>query len=223
MSSCWGSSEVHVRRIPRWIKWAYTAFVAVITPVYARQYGWRNFLWFSDVALFAMVPALWLESPLIASMQAVSITVPETGWTIDFAAQALFRRRPIGLADYMFDRKIPALTRAVSLFHLWLPPLILWTVSRLGYDQRAFRLQTLTTWMLLPLTYAITEPADDINWVYGVSGSPQQQIDGRVYLLLVMAGYTAVFHWPAHRVFTRVFPDRHDIAPLDRTPAAPPH
>jgi hypothetical protein len=123
----------------------------------------------------------------------------------------------------MFDRKIPALTRAVSLFHLWLPPLILWTVSRLGYDQRAFRLQTLTTWMLLPLTYAITEPADDINWVYGVSGSPQQQIDGRVYLLLVMAGYTAVFHWPAHRVFTRVFPDRHDIAPLDRTPAAPPH
>src|SRR5439155_18338020 len=36
--------ESHVRRIPRWIKWAYTAFVAVIAPVYARQYGWRNFL-----------------------------------------------------------------------------------------------------------------------------------------------------------------------------------
>src|ERR671936_254563 len=174
-------------RIPLWLKVAYTAFVAAIVPVYVRQYGWRNFLWFSDVALLLTVPALWLERPLLASMQAVSVTVPETGWTIDFAAQALFRKRPIGLADYMFDRKIPASIRAVSLFHLWLPPLLLWTVRRLGYDRRAFRWQMLLTWILLPLTYAVTEPAEDINWVYGLSGSPQRRFDPRAYLLLVMA------------------------------------
>src|SRR6266508_3361385 len=97
------------RRIPAWLKIAYSAFVAAIVPVYVRQYGWRNFLWFSDVALLATVPAL-------------------------------------GLADYMFDRKIPRPVRALSLFHLWLPPLLLWTVGRLGYDRRAFRAQTLSTW-----------------------------------------------------------------------------
>jgi len=36
---------------PLWLKLAYTAFVAAIVPVYVRQYGWRNFLWFSDVAV----------------------------------------------------------------------------------------------------------------------------------------------------------------------------
>ena len=66
------------RRIPLWLKALYTAFVAAIVPVYARQYGWRNFLWFSDIALLLTTPALWLERPLLASMQAVSVTVPET-------------------------------------------------------------------------------------------------------------------------------------------------
>jgi hypothetical protein len=194
-----------MRRIPLWLKVAHTALAVAIVPAYVRQYGWRNFLWFSDVALFATVPALWLERPLLASMQAVSITVPEAGWTLDFAARLLFDVRVIGLADYMFDRRIPRAVRALSLFHLWLPPLLIWTVSRLGYDRRALLAQTLVTWALLAVTYNVTEPADDINWVYGFSGSPQQRMDPRAYLTLVMAVYPIAFHWPAHVVFTRAF------------------
>ena len=53
-------------------KVAYTAFVAVLVPVYLRQYGPGNFLWFSDIALFAGCLALWLELPLLASMQAIA-------------------------------------------------------------------------------------------------------------------------------------------------------
>jgi hypothetical protein len=203
-------------RIPLWLKVAYTAFVAAIVPVYVRQYGWRNFLWFSDVALFATVPALWLESPRLASMQAVSITVPETGWMIDFVARGLFGVRLIGLADYMFDRKIPRPVRALSLFHLWLPPLLLWTVARVGYDRRALPSQTLVTWTVLFATYHLTDPADDINWVYGLTGSPQRWTNPRAYLLLVMAMYPIAFHWPAHVAFTRLFPSPSHIAARDR-------
>src|SRR5947208_15740019 len=106
----------NMRRIPLWLKLAYTTFVAAIIRPYVRQYGWRNFLWFSDIALFATVPALWLEQPLLASMQAVSIMVPEAGWTADLVARQLFRVRLVGLADYMFDRRIPRGVRALSLF-----------------------------------------------------------------------------------------------------------
>ena len=199
------------QRIPTWMKWLYTAFAAAVAPVYARQYGWRNFLWFSDVALFATVPALWLEHPLLSSMQTVSLTVPEAGWAIDFAAHLFAGRRPIGLADYMFDPKIRRSIRAISLFHLWLPPLLMWTVSRLGYDRRALPAQTLATWALLVTTYHVTEPGDDINWVYGLSGSPQHRINPTIYLLLVMAVYPIAFHWPAHVAFTRIFPAPSDI------------
>src|SRR5205085_5531443 len=107
-----------MRRVPLWLKVAYTTFVVVIIRPYLRQYGWRNFLWFSDVALFATVPALWLESPLLVSMQAVSVTIPETGWTLDLAGRQFLQVRLLGLADYMFDRRIPRGVRALSLFHL---------------------------------------------------------------------------------------------------------
>jgi hypothetical protein len=89
---------------------------------------------------------------------------------------------------------------------LWLPPLLLWMIGRLGYDRRSLAAQTVLTWTLLSATYVLTEPADDINWVYGLSGSPQQSMNRRAYLLLVMAVYPLAFHWPAHMVFRRVFP-----------------
>ena len=36
------------RRIPLWLKLAYTAFMAVLVPVYLRNYGPTNFLYFCD-------------------------------------------------------------------------------------------------------------------------------------------------------------------------------
>jgi len=195
-----------MRRIAFWLKVAYTAFVVALVPIYRRQYGWRNFLWFSDIALFMTLPALWLERPLLASMPAVSVLVPEAAWTIDFAIQGLFGIRVIGLADYMFDSKIPRPVRALSFFHLWLPLLLLWTVRRLGYDRRALLSQTVLTWLVLAATYRFTTPSDNINWVYGFRGTPQRDIEPRAYLLLVMAIYPIAFHWPAHALLKRVAP-----------------
>src|SRR6266699_236026 len=63
--------------LPLWVKVAHTLFVAVLVPVYWRRYGPGNFLWFSDLALFGALAALWLESPLLASMQAVSVSLLE--------------------------------------------------------------------------------------------------------------------------------------------------
>jgi len=57
--------------IPLWLKIAYTLFVCLIVPIYWRRYGPANFLWFSNIALLATVPALWLESALLASMMAL--------------------------------------------------------------------------------------------------------------------------------------------------------
>jgi len=39
--------------IPLGLKIIYTLFVCALVPVYWRQYGPANFLWFSDIALLA--------------------------------------------------------------------------------------------------------------------------------------------------------------------------
>ena len=52
-------------RLPLWLKLAYTAFMAVLVPVYWHYYGPTNFLYFCDVALFLTLAGIWLESPLL--------------------------------------------------------------------------------------------------------------------------------------------------------------
>lgn len=175
-----------------------TVFISILTPVYTLHYGWANFLWLSDIALFGTVLALWLDSALIASMMAVGALVLETAWIIDFFGHLLTRRTLLGLSDYMFDPHNPLFIRVLSLFHLVLPGLILWMVWRLGYDSRAWLLQTLLTWIILLATYRFTDPAQNINWAFGPGRKPQHLLPPMVYLILVMLVLPLLVYLPTH-------------------------
>jgi len=184
--------------IPIWIKVAYTLMVAVIVPVYLAYYGPANFLWFSDVALIVTGVALWLENPLLVSMMTVGVLLPELLWNVTLFTRLLTGIRVSGLADYMFDTRIPKWIRALSLYHVVLPVLMLWMLHRLGYDPRALPAQTALAWVILPLTYAVTKPEDNINWVYGPGARPQRQISPPLYLAFVLILFPLIVYVPTH-------------------------
>lgn len=191
-----------------WVKIAYTALVAVIVPVYWRYYGWRNFLWFSDIALFTTGVALWLESSVLVSMMAVAVLLPEVLWTVSFVTRLLFGVRATDLAGYMFDPRKPFFLRALSLFHLVLPIVMLWMLQRLGYDPRALVMQTALAWIVLPLTYAVLRPGDEnVNWVRGF-GKPQQRIAPGRYLALLMLAFPVCIYIPTHWALKILFGGR---------------
>jgi hypothetical protein len=199
-------------RIPLLLKVIYTLFATCAVVIYARAYPITNFLWFCDVALILTVPALWLQSSLLASMMALAMVLPDIAWGI-----ALFCRIVFGvhlhMNDYMFDEGIPLGVRAVSLFHLALPVLLLWLVYRLGYDRRALFAQTLLCWVLLPVTFFVSNPQQNINWVFSVGTQPGRLGPAWVNLLLVMVLMPVVIYLPTHFIFVRVFR-------WDRKPAA---
>ncbi len=58
--------------------WAFTAFMAVLLPVYLVRYGPTNFLYFCDISLFLALLSLWTRWRLPASMAAVGLLVPQT-------------------------------------------------------------------------------------------------------------------------------------------------
>jgi hypothetical protein len=187
--------------IPLWIKLSYTAFAVVTVAVYAVKYPLWNFLWGSDIALIATVPALWLESSLLASMMFIGILLPEIVWNLAFFGRLLTGKRWVGLTDYMFDPTKPRYLRAISLFHVFLPPLLLWMVARLGYDSDALLGQTLLTWVLLPLTYRLADPkVENVNWVFGWTSKPQTRIPPLAYLGLLMIGSPLLIYLPTHLV-----------------------
>lgn len=191
--------------VPLWLKIGYTLFVCLLVPVYWRQYGPGNFLWFSDIALFTITGALWLESALLASMMALAVLVLETVWIIDFFLGLVLGYSITGLSAYMLDQKIRLSIRALSLFHFVLPFLLLWLLYRLGYDERALVAQTLLAWIVLPASYFFTRPADNVNWVYGLRGGVQKWMPAPMYLGLVMIAFPLGLYLPTHLLLKRLF------------------
>lgn len=184
--------------IPLWIKLAYTLFVCVTVAVYAVKYPFANFLWFSDVALLGMVPALWLESSLLASMMALAVLVPDVLWNASFFVQLVRGRGIPGLTDYMFDPANPRYVRAFSLFHVFMPVLLVWMIMRLGYSPQALLAQTLLSGIVLTLTFRLTDPKLNVNWVFGLGGKPQKRFPPLVYLVLLMVGFPVLVYLPTH-------------------------
>jgi len=192
-------------QIALWIKIVYTLFICVLVPVYWVQYGPSNFLWFSDIALFVTAAALWLESSLLVSMMALSVLVLETFWIVDFIIGLFAGSSVIGLSAYMFDSKISLPIRALSLFHVILPLLLVWLLYRFRYDTRALVAQTLLAWVALPASYFLTKPSENINWVYGPGGGPQKWMPAPLYLVLLMLAFPLVLYLPTHFLLKKLF------------------
>jgi hypothetical protein len=199
------------RLIPIWVKVVYTAFMAVLIPIYWRSYGPNDFLWFCDAAAILTVFGLWLESPLIASINAVAMTLPQTIWIIDFLAIGHI----VGVSKYMFDPGVQLYVRALSTFHIWLPVLLLWMVKRLGYDRRAIVYQIVLGTALLIASYMLTDPrrrpdypsaAVNVNRVYGLDPvAAQTRFPPLAYLAVEIVFWPVVFFIPTHFLLRRAF------------------
>jgi hypothetical protein len=182
--------------IPLWFKLAYTGFVAVIVIVWLRHYGWRNLLWFSDIALIGAVPALWLESAAMASVLAVAVLGPELLWNVDFLLRLLTKRRFTGLTEYMFEADRPRILRLLSLFHVPLPLLLVWMLLAYGYTPAlALPGAVLLAAVVLPASRAFGSPAENINWSYG-PGGVQARLAPVAYMALLFAGFVLLVFAP---------------------------
>lgn len=173
---------------------AYTVMVVVIVPIYWREHGPSNFLWLSDIALLSMVPALWFENKLIPSMMLIGVVPLEGLWNIDFICAG----HCLELAKYMFDPEMPLYLRGLSLFHIPMPIVIIYTVYKLGYDQRAVYFQILLVWILLPISYGLSPLKENINWVYGFGEMPQTRLPPLLYLFVLMIGMCLLVVIPMH-------------------------
>lgn len=188
--------------IPVWIKLAYTLMVVVVVLVYWRKYGPGNFLWFSDIAMLVLVPALWLENSLLVSMMTVGVLIPELAWNAAYFFRLLTRRSLPGiggLTDYMFEAHRPRGLRALSLFHVPLPPLMIWALLEWGYDGRALYAQTVLAVGVLLLSAWLTVRDENVNWVHGV-GSAGKTLGMRLWNYRAVQALVLVLgiHVPTH-------------------------
>jgi hypothetical protein len=191
--------------IPTWLKVVYTLWMAVWVPAYWIDLGAANFLWLCDLANFVVGLAIWLESPLLFASQALSVLLIQILWTIDFFTRLALGFHPIGGTEYMFDAAKPLFMRLLSLFHLWMPVLLVWAVWRLGYERRGLKLQTAIAWTVLPLSL-LPDPERNINWLHAPFEIPQTWVPTWVFLVICMAAHPLLVYLPTHLVLRRLAP-----------------
>lgn len=206
-------------RIPLWLKIAWTLWVVCWAPIYWKQYGVQNFLFFCDLGNFIIAAALWSESALLFSWQAVSLLVFQSLFAIDLAGALIRGHHPIGGTEFMFDPHLPLAVRALSLFHVVTPVLLLWAVWRLGYDPHAWKLQTLTCWIVVPINY-VWRPERNVNWARGIFFMEQHAVPGWTYLAAYLVLVPLVIYFPTHLALQWWTRRRRNVAlPIDREAA----
>src|SRR5205823_10676010 len=88
-----------------------------------------------------------------------------------------------------------------------------------GYDPRALPAQTVLAWIVLLACYLWTDPADNINWVFGPGAKPQRRLPARVYLLLLMVFLPVGIYLPTHYLLLRAFST--DVSPVNASSGKP--
>jgi hypothetical protein len=148
-------------------------------------------------------------------MCAVGILIPQCLWLLDFVVNML-GVHILGLTNYMFDSNLPLFTRGLSLFHGWLPLLLIWLLRRLGYDKRAFLAWGCLATALILICYLFTPPAGaglanpntpvNINNLYGFDDQrPQHWMNQNVYVAMWIGVLWLLVFLPTHLVLSKVF------------------
>lgn len=185
-------------KINRKVKIVYTIWMLVWAPAWFIYYGPVHFLWLCNITNFIVLAALWREDSLLLSSQIVLTLVIDSLWAIDLASALIFNAHPTGATKYMFSDSLHIAFRLMSLYHLCLVPVIIYGLSKVGYDNRGWKLQCLITAVAYPLTYLLGEPAGNINWLWRPFEMEQTVVSLEVFVLVCMAVFPLLLYIPTH-------------------------
>lgn len=177
---------------------AYTAWMAVWVPLIFVSYGPENFLWTCNLAQFLILLALWTRNRLLLSSQVGTVLLVGVVWTPDFLLGLASGGAWASFTNYMFDPELALAARIASLYHIALPVFLIWLALRVGYDRRGPWLQSALGLVVLPLTWLLTDPERNINWLSEPLGIEQVWMPDAVFVLLMMVLYPLLLFWPGH-------------------------
>lgn len=179
--------------------------MALYLPAYAAAYGWANFLFLCNIGVLVAAAGLWLGNRPLLSASAVASLVVGVVWGLDFGARVVSGEHLLGVTAYMWDPRYPLFTRALSLYHLAWPVLMLLCMARLGYDRRGWRIQAALAAPLVVAGRFAGTAEENINYAFidplwGIQLGPAP-----VHLATIAAATIFVVYGASHRVLAARF------------------
>jgi hypothetical protein len=105
----------------------------------------------------------------------------------------------------MWDTRVPLWARLLSSFHLALPLALMWAMKKIGYDRRALAIQAAIAAVLF-LVSRFFPAALNMNYAYQDPVFHRSWGPAPVHLAVIFVGAVAFLYWPAHLLFSWMFP-----------------
>jgi hypothetical protein len=190
--------EQPVAPVPRAAAIGFTLWMAFWVPVILVTSGPQNFWWLCNLAQFLLLIALWTNSVLLISSQAGTVLVVGLVWTVDFVAALLLGGSPFGITRYMFNEELALIQRATSLYHVFLPVLVLWLSARLGYDRRGLWLQCVIGTLAIVGSAVFGDAGRNLNYTEAPFGIEQTWLSDWQFIPLLCIATALLVYVPGH-------------------------
>jgi hypothetical protein len=205
------SNSIARRKILGWLRWAALGWLLLWFPAYWYNWGAANFLHLCDVAVILACIGLWRNNVLLISSQAVSSLLIDLVWALDAGWRFFLGHHLVGGTQYLFDPRFPLWVRLLSLFHLIMPPLLLWAIHRVGYDRRGWALQSAIA-IIVMIAARFAGAEKNVNFAFRDPFFRRAWGPAPVHLALSLLVLIFVVYFPTHIVLQKLF------APPDAQP-----
>ena len=188
------------------LRWLAVAWLAVYLPSYAVAYGLANFLFLCNLGVMLTAMALVAGDRLLLSSQALAAPAIGLAWSLDAGWRLATGAHLFGGTEYMWDPRYPLFTRLLSLYHVGWPILVLVCVRRVGYDRRAWPLQSAIAAAALLCARGFTAPVENVNFAFREPFFGRAFEPAALHLALVWAALALVAYGATHALLLRLAP-----------------
>ena len=185
-------------------RWGVLLWLLVWLPVNLQAWGWQNMMHFCDVGAIVACLGIFMQLPLLFSSQAVGSLLVGVLWSLDIAWRLATGHHLVGGTEYMWDDHYALWIRLLSTFHIGLPLVLLWAMRKMGYDPRAFPLQSVIAAVLLIFSRFLS-PALNMNYAFRDPLFHRAWGPAPLHLAIIFAGTVVLLYWPAHVILGKTF------------------
>jgi len=199
------------------LRWVGPLWLAVYVPSYTAAYGVLNFLFLCNLGVLLTAVGLLRRSALLLSTQALAALVVCLAWILDFGGRLVLGHHPLGVTACMWDPQYPLFTRLLSLYHTAWPFVLLAALRQVGYDRRAFAVQSALAAVVIPLS-RVAGPSRNVNYAYQDPLFHVTFHPAALHLLVVVGAAVALAYWPTHALLRRSCPPPPTLLARDKDP-----
>lgn len=194
------------------LRWCVLPWLAIYLPVYASTYGAWHFLMLCNLGVLLTSAGLLTGRQWLLSSQAIAAPGIAILWIADAGARLLIGVHLHGGTAYLWDDRLPASVRLLSVYHMAWPVLLAWCLYRHGYDRRGIWLQASLAVILFAIGLWLAPPAENLIYVHQWPSAARPHTEPLLQAAMSLAMLGLGLYWPTHLLLRRVFRASPDAA-----------